>query len=70
LPRPGDYWLVLEAPSELIGLLKDQTEGIELIAKGDALQLFRFSLSADDLPLAFGTSLDTITGRKSLPSRR
>jgi hypothetical protein len=49
LPRPGDYWLVLEAPSELIGLLKDQTEGIELIAKGDALQLFRFSLSADEL---------------------
>jgi hypothetical protein len=32
--------MVLEAPSELIVLLKDQTEGIELIAKGDALQLF------------------------------
>ena len=39
----------LGAPRELIGLLKDQTEGIELIAKGDALQLFRFSLSADEL---------------------
>jgi ADP-heptose:LPS heptosyltransferase len=52
--------MVLEAPSELIELLKDQTEGIELIAKGDALQLFDLHCPLMSLPLAFGTTLETV----------
>jgi hypothetical protein len=52
----------LEAPSELIGLLKDQTEGIELIAKGDALQLFDFP-STDEL----AARLRHFLGHRNLP---
>jgi hypothetical protein len=60
----------LGAPRELIGLLKDQTEGIELIAKGDALRLFVFSLSADELAARIRHFLGDHAGRKYLPSRR
>ena len=60
LLRPGDYRVVLEVPHELIGLLKDQADGIEIIAEGDPLPHFDLHCPLMSLPLAFGTTLETI----------
>jgi hypothetical protein len=60
LLKRGDYRVLFEAPSELIRLLKDQGEGIELIAKGDNLPHFDFHCPLMSLPPAFGTTLKTL----------
>ena len=60
LLQAGDYRVLFEAPGELIRLLRDQTEGIEFIAKGDDLPHFDFHCPLMSLPLAFGTTLATI----------
>ena len=58
--QAGDYRVLFEAPGELIRLPRDQTEGIEFIAKGDDLPHFDFHCPLMSLPLAFGTTLATI----------
>jgi tetratricopeptide (TPR) repeat protein len=60
LLRPGDYRVILEAPHQLIGLLRNQADGIEIIAEGDPLPHFDLHCPLMSLPLAFGTTLETI----------
>jgi hypothetical protein len=58
--EPDHYRVVFEAPSELVELLRDQAEGIEIIAKVDALPDFDYHCPLLSLPLAFGTTRETI----------
>jgi predicted negative regulator of RcsB-dependent stress response len=52
--------IVLEVPTELLGLARRLPEIDELVARGDALPEFELQCPLFSLPRAFGTTLDSI----------
>ena len=58
--------VVLEAPAALAPLLKPLSGVAEFVAKGEALPPFDFHCPLPSLPLAFNTTLDSLSGQPYL----
>lgn len=54
--------VILEVQKPLVALMRTVADGIEIIARGDALPVFDLHCPLLSLPLAFKTDLDTISG--------
>lgn len=52
----------LQVPASLVTLLRSLGSGIDVFAEGDALPIVDFHCPLMSLPLAFGTTLDSIPG--------
>ena len=58
--------VILEAPAALAPLLKPLAGVTEFVAQGEALPSFDFHCPLLSLPLAFGTTLDSLSGKPYL----